>query len=101
MTEQSKALSSTAFLTLLLIAFMMGANHVSARFAFNNGVDVVTAVSFRSAVTALVVAIILWQQNVSLQVNARHKKYLLIIGGLIAVQSICLYSSVARLPVAR
>ena len=100
MTEQSKALSSTAFLTLLLIAFMMGANHVSARFAFNNGVDVVTAVSFRSAVTALVVAIILWQQNVSLQVNARHKKYLLIIGGLIAVQSICLYSSVARLPVA-
>lgn len=100
MTEQSKALSSTAFLTLLLIAFMMGANHVSARFAFNNGVDVVTAVSFRSAVTALVVAIILWQQKVSLQVNARHKKYLLIIGGLIAVQSICLYSSVARLPVA-
>jgi drug/metabolite transporter (DMT)-like permease len=100
MTEQSKALSSTAFLTLLLIAFMMGANHVSARFAFNNGVDVVTAVSFRSAVTALVVAIILWQQNVSLQVNARHKKYLLIIGVLIAVQSICLYSSVARLPVA-
>ena len=100
MTEQSKALSSTAFLTLLLIAFMMGANHVSARFAFNNGVDVVTAVSFRSAVTALVVAIILWQQNVSLQVNARHKKYLLMIGVLIAVQSICLYSSVARLPVA-
>jgi drug/metabolite transporter (DMT)-like permease len=100
MNEQSKALSSTAFLTLLLIAFMMGANHVSARFAFNNGVDVVTAVSFRSAVTALVVAIILWQQNVSLQVNARHKKYLLIIGVLIAVQSICLYSSVARLPVA-
>jgi drug/metabolite transporter (DMT)-like permease len=42
----------------------------------------------------------LWQQNVSLQVNARHKKYLLIIGVLIAVQSICLYSSVARLPVA-
>ena len=100
MTEKSKALSGKAFLTLLLIAFMMGANHVSARFAFNNGVDVVTAVSFRSAVTALVVGVILWQQKASLQVNAQHKKHLLFIGGLIAVQSVCLYSSVARLPVA-
>ena len=39
MTEPSKSLSSTAFVTLLLIAFMMGANHVAARFAFNDGVD--------------------------------------------------------------
>jgi len=100
MTDQSKVLSGTAFATLLLIALMMGANHVSARFAFNNGVDVVTAVSFRSAVTALVVGLILWQQKVQIQISARHKKYLPIIGGLIAVQSVCLYSSVAKLPVA-
>jgi len=100
MTEKTKALSSTAFATLLLIAFMMGANHVSARFAFNNGVDVVTAVSFRSVVTAVVVGLILWQQKVSLRITTQHKKYLPIIGGLIAVQSVCLYSSVARLPVA-
>ncbi|MEY3409544.1 MAG: hypothetical protein RIS02_1271, partial [Pseudomonadota bacterium] len=45
MTEQTKALSVTAFATLLLVAFMMGANHVAARFAFNHGVDVITAVS--------------------------------------------------------
>jgi drug/metabolite transporter (DMT)-like permease len=100
MTEKSKALSTTAFVTLLLIAFMMGANHVSARFAFNNGVDVVTAVSFRSVVTAVVVGLILWQQKVSLRITPQHKKYLPIIGVLIAVQSVCLYSSVARLPVA-
>ena len=100
MTEKSKALSTTAFATLLLVALMMGANHVSARFAFNNGVDVVTAVSFRSAVTALVVGLILWQQKVQIQIQTQHQKYLLIIGGLIAVQSVCLYSSVARLPVA-
>ena len=100
MTEKSKALSTTAFATLLLIAFMMGANHVSARFAFNNGVDVVTAVSFRSVVTAVVVGLILWQQKVSLRITPQHKKYLPIIGVLIAVQSVCLYSSVARLPVA-
>ncbi|PUE09469.1 EamA family transporter [Limnohabitans sp. T6-5] len=94
------SLTLTGFLTLLLIAFMMGANHVAARTAFNHGVDVVTAVTFRSTVTAVVLALILWQQKVVLQVNSRQRKFLLLIGGLIAVQSVCLYSSVARLPVA-
>ena len=100
MTEQTKALSVTAFATLLLVAFMMGANHVAARFAFNHGVDVITAVSFRSALTALVVGLILWQQKVQIQLSPRHKKYLPLIGLIIAVQSVCLYSAVARLPVA-
>ena len=45
-------LSSAAFYTLLLVALMMGANHVAARFAFNHGVDVATAVAFRSGITA-------------------------------------------------
>lgn len=94
------ALSATAFLTLLLIALMMGANHVAARLAFNHGVNVVTAVSVRSGVTALVVLLILWHQKVSWQTTARHKRFLPLIGALIAVQSVCLYSSVARLPVA-
>ena len=52
-------LSGTAFATLLLIALMMGANHVAARIAFDNGVDVATAVAFRSSVTALVVGVLL------------------------------------------
>jgi len=98
--SSAQRLSTTGFLTLLLIALMMGANHVAARLAFNHGVDVVTAVSFRSGITALVVLLILWQQRVSWQMNARHKRYLPLIGALIAVQSVCLYSSVARLPVA-
>lgn len=93
-------LSLTGFLILLLIALMMGANHVAARTAFNHGVDVVTAVVFRSTVTAVVVALILWQQKVSFQLSRRQQKNLLVIGALIAVQSVCLYSSVARLPVA-
>jgi drug/metabolite transporter (DMT)-like permease len=100
MTSERKALTGTAFATLLLIALMMGANHVAARFAFNNGVDVVTAVSFRSSVTALVVGVLLWRSQVSWSTTARQKKFLLAIAGLIAVQSVCLYSSVARLPVA-
>jgi hypothetical protein len=51
-------------------------------------------------VTALVVGLLLWQQKVSFATTTRDKKFLLLIGGLIAVQSVCLYSSVARLPVA-
>lgn len=95
-----KALSGTAFATLLLIALMMGANHVAARLAFNDGVDVATAVAFRSVVTALVVAALLAIQRVPLRFTARNKRILPVIGLLIAVQSICLYSAVARLPVA-
>ena len=96
----AQALSGTAFATLLLIAFMMGANHVAARLAFNHGLDVATAVTFRSAVTAAVVTLLMLWQGVSLRLSIRHKKALPVIGLLIGVQSLCLYSSVARLPVA-
>lgn len=96
----SRKLSTPAFLTLLLIAVMMGANHVAARMAFNNGVDVLTAVSFRSGVTAVALLVLLWQQGVAWRLSARHRRVLPVIGGLIALQSFCLYSAVARLPVA-
>jgi drug/metabolite transporter (DMT)-like permease len=100
MTEPGKAISGTAFATLLLIALMMGANHVAARIAFNHGVDVATAVVFRSGVTALVIVALLAMQGVRLSFTARHKRMLPVIGLLIGVQSLCLYSAVARLPVA-
>ena len=84
----------------LLIAFMMGANHVAARVAFDHGVDVATAVSVRSTITALVVAALLVVQRVSLTLTRRHRRALPAIGLLVGVQSLCLYSAVARLPVA-
>ncbi len=100
MGAPAKALSGAAFATLLLIALMMGANHVAARIAFNNGVDVATAVVFRSAITALVIVAILAAQRVKVAFSGRHKRFLPVIGLLIGVQSLCLYSAVARLPVA-
>jgi drug/metabolite transporter (DMT)-like permease len=96
----ARKLSTTAFATLLLIAFMMGANHVAARLAFNNGVDVATAVAARSVCTALVVGLLLWLYKVPLALQAGHRKALVAVGVLVAVQSLCLYSAVARLPVA-
>lgn len=96
----ARALSGAAFGTLLLIAMMMGANHVAARFAFNNGVDVATAVVFRSTITAAVIVVLLVSQGVRVKFTARHRKALPAIGVLVGVQSLCLYSAVARLPVA-
>ena len=97
---RTRALSGGAFATLLLIALMMGANHVSARFAFNHGADVATAVVIRSVVTAAVVSAIVLLSGVRPRFTAHHRRVLPVIGGLIGVQSLCLYSAVARLPVA-
>ncbi len=100
MSAPTRALSAGAFATLLLIALMMGANHVAARIAFNHGTDVATAVVIRSAATAVVVVLILAFAGVRPRFTARHRRMLPAIGGLIGVQSLCLYSAVARLPVA-
>ena len=96
----SRALTPTAFITLLLIALVMGANHVAARVAFNHGVDVATAVVFRSGITATLVFALVLQQRVKWSFSPRHKRMLPVIGLLIGMQSLCLYSAVARLPVA-
>jgi drug/metabolite transporter (DMT)-like permease len=98
--KPGRALSAPAFITLLLIALVMGANHVAARVAFNHGVDVATAVVFRSAITATLVFALVLQQRVKLSFTPRHKRMLPLIGLLIGLQSLCLYSAVARLPVA-
>ena len=85
----SKSLSRTAFLTLLLIAVMMGANHVSARFAFNDGVSVTTAVIFRSGVTALIITLLLITQRVSPRLQGRQLIFMPVVGTLVAIQSYC------------
>ena len=94
------ALTRAAFATLLLIALMMGGNHVAARLAFDHGVDVPTAIAFRSGVTAVAVSLLLLVQRVPWQLSAGERRAMPVIGLLIAAQSYCLYSSVARLPVA-
>jgi drug/metabolite transporter (DMT)-like permease len=99
-TAPTSALSPGAFATLLLIALMMGANHVAARVAFDHGLDVATAVAVRSAVTAAVVGALIALQRVPLDLSPRERRALPAIGVLVAVQSLCLYAAVARLPVA-
>lgn len=100
MSSASSAPSRAAFFTLLFTACLFGANHVAARLAFNHGLDVASAVTVRSLITALVVGLIVWQQRVPLTVTKRQRGFLLLISGLVAVQSLNLYAAVARLPVA-
>ena len=68
MSASTRALSLTAFLTLLLIACMMGANHVAARIAFAKGLDITTAVAVRSLTTATVVGL----DRKSTRLNSSH-----------------------------
>jgi len=93
-------ISTTAFATLLLIGLIMGANHVSARFAFNDGLDVTTAVLARSSVTCIIVALLIIFQKVPRNITHKHMKYLCCVGVLITMQSTTLYAAVARMPVA-
>jgi drug/metabolite transporter (DMT)-like permease len=65
----------------------------------DHGVDVITAVAVRSALTAGVVALIVVALRVKVQMTRRHALMMGLIGTLVALQSAWLYSSVARLPV--
>ena len=85
---------------LLLIAAVFGSNHIAARIAFDHGTNVTTAVAFRSTGTALVVLALLLFNGISLRISGKTFFQSVLIGLLIAVQSYCLYSAVALIPVA-
>ncbi|WP_088283994.1 DMT family transporter [Ideonella sp. A 288] len=95
----AQALTPQAFVTLLLLACMFGGNHVAARVALDHGVDVATAVAVRSLSTALVVGLIVWVNRLPLAMKPRHLRVMPAISLLVALQSACIYSSVARIPV--
>ena len=85
---------------LLGIATVFALNHVAARIAFDHGTSVVTGVVFRSGGTALALLALLFAFRVPIRLPALTTRRALMIGALIALQSYCLYSAVARLPVA-
>jgi drug/metabolite transporter (DMT)-like permease len=85
---------------LLVIATTFGSNHIAARIAFDHGVNVTTAVAARSIGAALFVGALLLVSRVPLALPAATHWRAIAVGVLIAVQSYCLYSAVARIPVA-
>jgi len=85
---------------LLLIAVTFASNHVAARLAFDHGANVTTAVAVRSFGTALFVLVLLRRSGVAIRMPMPTLRRAAAIGVLISVQSLCLYSAVARIPVA-
>jgi len=85
---------------MMLIATIFGSNHIAARIAFDHGTNVTTAVAFRSTGTAIFVLALLLTSGVSLKIGKRAFGRTLAVGLLLSVQSYCLYSAVAVIPVA-
>jgi drug/metabolite transporter (DMT)-like permease len=87
---------------LLLLGVVFASNHIAARFAFDHGTGLVTAVLVRSGVTALILlGVVLWlKAPLKLSAYSVPKRWVWALGGLIALQSLLLYSAVARIPVA-
>ena len=85
---------------LLVIAVVFGANHVGARLAFDHGLTITTAVAVRSAVTALAVLALLAAFGAPRRLPRPTVGRALVIGAILAIQSYCLYSAVARIPAA-
>ena len=85
---------------LLLVATSFGGNHIAARIAFDHGANVTTAVAVRSAGTAFMLWLLLSVNSVPFALPRPLLRRALAAGLVLAVQSYCLYSAVARIPVA-
>ena len=85
---------------LLVISAVLGANHVCARVAFDHGGSVATAVAARAGVTAIALLVLLKASGVRLALPRLTLLRGIAIGAMITTQSLCIYSSIARIPVA-
>ncbi|MEQ8286762.1 DMT family transporter [Thalassospira sp.] len=89
-----------AVMILALVACCFAGNHVAARLAFENGTGLLLAVLCRSGVALLILISIVTLQRHSIRLPKRIGRWQLLLGLMITIQSLCLYSAVARVPVA-
>ncbi|MCB8887768.1 EamA family transporter [Vreelandella malpeensis] len=88
-----------AIALLLTVGSMFAANHVSARLAFDNGTGLLLAILTRSGVACVILLMLVALQRKRLWLPRGTWPWQLAVGLLITVQSLSLYSAVARLPV--
>lgn len=84
----------------MAVACAFAANHVAARIAFDHGTGLLVAVLSRSGITLLALLGLAGWQRTSLRLPPGMGRWQLLLGLLMAVQSLCLYSAVARIPIA-
>jgi drug/metabolite transporter (DMT)-like permease len=89
-------------ISVLIMAGMacsFAGNHIAARIAFDDGAGLLLAILCRSGVTLLaLVAVVMWHRE-SLRLGSGVWGWQVLVGLLIGVQSFCIYSAVARIPV--
>ena len=89
-----------AVLILVLLACAFAGNHIAARIAFDHDTGLLLAILCRAGVTLLVLTgLVLWQRERP-RLTPANWRWQLLLGLLIAAQSFCIYSAVARIPVA-
>ncbi len=98
---QGKPISRWLGIVLLLcISVVFGSNHIAARFAFEHGSNVVTAVAFRATFALLFVFALLAANRVSFALPGATRTRGIVIGLFLLMQSYCIFSAVALIPVA-
>lgn len=90
---------SLALLMLCGVATLFATNHVAARVAFDAGTGLLLAILVRSGVASLVLGGLVVGRRKAFELPAGTGRWQLLVGLLVAVQSLCLYSAVARIPV--
>ncbi|HSH57450.1 MAG TPA: EamA family transporter, partial [Halomonas sp.] len=88
-----------AIMLLCSVATLFATNHVAARVAFDEGTGLLLAILVRSCVAVVVLGSLVLLQRKSLRLPAGTAGWQLLVGLLIVVQSLALYSAVARIPV--
>ncbi|HCP57217.1 MAG: EamA family transporter [Pseudomonadaceae bacterium] len=99
-TQPSQFPRHIAVTMLALLACTFGANHVAARVAFDHDTGVMLAVLCRSGVTLLILSSLVLYQRQPIAMPQGAWRWQALLGLCIAIQSLCLYSAVARIPVA-
>ncbi|BAP79608.1 putative permease [Pseudomonas sp. MT-1] len=89
-----------AVLILATLACSFAANHIAARIAFDHDTGLLLAMLCRAGVTLLALTALVFWRRESLRLSRTTWRWQILLGLLITVQSFCIYSAVARIPVA-
>nr|WP_298249783.1 DMT family transporter [uncultured Halomonas sp.] len=99
MSKASMLPRPLAIMLLCSVATLFATNHVAARVAFDEGTGLLLAILVRSSVAVVVLGALVLLQRKSLRLPAGTAGWQLLVGLLVVVQSLSLYSAVARIPV--
>lgn len=96
-TQLARPLS---ILILVLSATLFASNHIGARFAFDDGTGLLLAILARSSMALFLMVALAFVFKSSFRIPSKLRKWQFLLGLLITLQSICLYSAITRIPIA-